>query len=472
MKNASYRAPRALSILPTPMQTKSLPRMAVPLMISFTARFLFSMVDMAYAAVLGEDNAAVGAIGFYIPFQAFYIAIWVGLSAGFTATISRAFGSGDEARVVELKRGMGRIFAFLIPMLLAGGVAIWFATPHLGLEPRLAAAFRVYATTMMIGMPLTGFWAIYPDSIVKAHHDTRSTMIAGLLSSATNITLNTVFVFVVGLGLFGIALGTVLSRIAGLSYAMVRAHRLERARLAAARVGTTGPPTAADRAPAVRAILVLAVPGALTYALTAFEGGVVNWILKSLPDSTTAIASYGVYHQLLALATMPAAGTSVAVVPFAARLLPQGRGAEVLADLRRGVLLVLVVSLALTTMAGLLFAEPVAGFFVKRSGNGDAGASPMLLEVLRLLPAGAAAAAPFTVLRPVFEAAACPRVGVRLSVLRFVVFSLPAVLVGRALAPTVGLTPLTGVVAGLIAASSLASALAARLTRRVIAGRC
>ena len=56
------------------MTTKSLPLLALPLVISFTTRFLFQFVDMAFAAsYLGKS--AVAAIAFYSPFQALYIAI-------------------------------------------------------------------------------------------------------------------------------------------------------------------------------------------------------------------------------------------------------------------------------------------------------------------------------------------------------------------------------------------------------------
>ena len=101
------------------MSTKSLQRMATPLMVSFTLRFLFTFVDLAYAAVLGEDAAAVAAIGFYAPLQSIYIAIWVGLSAGFPACLSKAFGHRDDVRIRQLKRSMLRLLAVLVPVLLA-----------------------------------------------------------------------------------------------------------------------------------------------------------------------------------------------------------------------------------------------------------------------------------------------------------------------------------------------------------------
>ena len=74
------------------------------------------------------------------------------------------------------------------------------------------------------------FWSIIPDSIVKAHHDTRSTMWAGIWSNVINVVLNTIFTFVFHWGIFGIALSTVVGRFGGLVYAQRRARAHEAAR--------------------------------------------------------------------------------------------------------------------------------------------------------------------------------------------------------------------------------------------------
>lgn len=445
------------------MSTKSLQSMAAPLMVSFTLRFLFIFVDLAYAAVLDDDNAAVAAIGFYAPLQSIHIALWVGLSAGFTACLSRAFGHRDQPRVAQLKRSMLVILAVMIPSLSAFGVGVYLAVPHLGLEPRLAEAFRIYASTLAIGGPLIGFWSIYPDSIVKAHQDTRSTMIAGLASAFTNVALNTLFVFAFGWGIFGIAFATVISRLAGLGYAVHRTRVLEQARESTAW-------RASDQSwPApVATILRLAAPGALTHVLMAIEGGVINKVLTGLPESTTAIASFAVYQQLLMLAMMPAAGASVAIIPYVALTLPSGDLERIRREFASTLRLIVAIAIGMTVCTGWLFAEPLASFFVDRQPGGHGGAAPPTIEALRLLPLAALVGAPFYILRPVFEAAHRPRAGIEVSIARFVVLSAPLILAGRYLAPAVGLDALTGVILGIVTATGLATALAAHRAKSVL----
>ncbi len=439
--------------------------MAAPLVISFTLRFLFTFVDLAYAAVLRDDNASLAAIGFYAPVQSIFIALWVGLSAGFTASLANAFGHRDTARIDQLKRSMLRMLSILIPVLsVVIGSTVWLVTPYLGLEPRMADAFRIYATTLTVGMPLAGFWSIYPDSIVKAHQDTRSTMVAGIASTITNVVLNTLFVFGFGWGIFGIAFATILSRFSGLFYAMYRARVLEREREAEGWTSQT-PEWPAP----LSTILRLSVPGAVTWLLQALEAVVINKLLLGLPDSTTAIASFAVYNQMLMFALMPAAGTSVAVVPYVARVLPEDGPARIRQDLRTTVSYIMLLAGVLTVCMGWLFAEPLADFFVQRQTGEDAtGASSSTVDALRLLPLSALAAVPFLVLRPVFEAAHLPRIGVQVSVARFVLLSPPLMLAGRYVGPEIGLDGLRGIILGLVASAALATLWTVRQARWVL----
>ena len=464
--------------MPPSRPSPGLPQLALPLIASFTLRFAFGMVDLVYATRLEDPEPAVAAIGFYLPFQAGFVALWVGLSSGLTAALSRAFGHRDESRVTALRRATFRILAVVIPCASLAGVAIHFGLPHLGaldpdyaLEPDLVDAFQIYGTTMLVGMPLTGFWSILPDSIVKAHHDTRSTMVAGLLATGTNFALNTLFVFGLGLGLFGIALATIVSRLTALAYATSRAARLERGR----RGEWPASPASAPRwSPPVREIILLGSPSTLAFVLTATELALINGMLVTVPDSTEAIASWGVFHQLMQLSLMPTIAAGAAVLPFVARRVPEGQIDTVRRDLVRTGLLAAAAGLLVTVPAGVLFPDTVGGFFVRASQAGklvvgdDVGfvATSRTKELLQLLPLIALAALPFLLLRPVFEALSRARVGILVTVLRFGVLSYPLLILGRFVAPRLGAPAVVGVAGGLGTAAAIASLATVLLARR------
>lgn len=435
--------------------------MALPLIVSFTLRQAFSMVDLVYARFLDDPNA-LAAIAFYIPFQEIFSAVWVGLSAGFTAQLARAFGRRDADRVRDLDRAMRRILFALIPIFALGGVAVHFTLPHVGMDQGVLAAFQVYGTTLLVGMPLTGFWSIHPDSVVKAHYDTRSTMLAGIYATITNVALNTLFVFGLDLGLFGIALATVLSRLTALAYATSRARQHERNRVTSPDWPAPGDVRGTG---AARSIFLLAMPAGATMALASLEGWLVNGLLNAAEQPDRALATYGVYHALLRITLMPAIATAVAVVPFVARRIHETSDPGAVGrDLRRALALAGGIGLAFALPVGVLFPEQVAAYFVPSDGAG-ALADPSTRTAMRLLPLALLANLPFLILRPTFEALHRPKAGLLVSTLRFALFSPPLVLLGHGMTPE---QPALGVLGGLISAALLASATAAFLAARAI----
>src|SRR6266704_3287398 len=244
--------------------------MAAPIILSFTMRSLFTFVDMFYASTLGDKAVAVvGALS--MPFEFLMIATWVGVSTGLTSNLSRAMGAREGARIEQLLAVSRTIVRVLVPVFAALGAAAYFGADHLGLPPGVAPLFAVYVGVLVGGSALSSFWSIIPDSIVKAHHDTKSTMWAGIWSNLINVGLNTIFLFVFHWGVFGIAFSTVLGRFGGLVYALRKAAAHEAGRKAS---GLDTDPTL-DPHP-FRSFMGLAVPSTLTFGLMAVETALVN----------------------------------------------------------------------------------------------------------------------------------------------------------------------------------------------------
>jgi Na+-driven multidrug efflux pump len=308
-----------------PRRPATLLRLAAPLMVSFTLRSLLTAVDLPYGALLGD--AAVAAMGLAFPLEFVFLACWIGLSGAMTSHLSRAMGARREERMAAIVRATTRLVVTVSALFLALAAAVWAVTPHLGLDAEVAANFRIYAPILVAGAALAGFWSVIPDSIVKAHHDTRSTMIAGLISGGLNLVLNTVFLLL-GWGIFGLALATFLGRTGGLAYNLWRARTLEAER----RRAWSAEPSTPDPEPLARpyrALLALAVPTALAYVLMACEGVIGNAALAGYPSSKPSLAAFAIFHRTSSLLLMPVAGTAVAMLPFVARALGEGRGAEV-----------------------------------------------------------------------------------------------------------------------------------------------
>jgi Na+-driven multidrug efflux pump len=431
--------------------------MTVPLVISFWMRSLFTFVDTYYASFLSD--AAVAAIGLSFPFEFMMIAVWVGMSTGLTSNFSRAMGAGEETKLQQYLKATWTLVLLCIPVFLLLGVFCWVFAGRLAPDPEVAHQFAIYGSVLVAGSALTLFWSVLPDSIVKAHGDTKATMWAGIWSNVINVVLNTIFVFLFHWGVFGIAFSTVLGRFGGLIYALRKAAGHEAARKARGLPAVAG----VDAHP-YRALFALAVPSALSYVLMAGETGVVNWLLAGLEHGKEALAAYAIYYRVFQFVVMPAIAASVAMLPFAARRI----GEKDMAGVRGGLKdahLALAAYVALAAPVLFFAAPPLA-----RHLSGSPLTLAYLVPALRVAPLAALLATPFFLCRPVFEGMGRGRPGLTMSVLRYVVLAAPAAAAGVWLAPALHVSEVLGLIYGLMAATAISSLAFLAWTRKALIG--
>jgi len=433
-------ATRTTAVSPTVL------RMAGPLVVSFWMRAAVTFVDTIYASLVGDT--AVAAIGLAIPFEFLMIALWVGLSTGLTSGLSRAMGSREYNKITQYIRASWALVGLFGPLFTLVGAALWFAAPRLGLEPETARAFQIYGTVLIAGSAFTSFWSVIPDSLVKAHQDTRSTMWAGIYTNVLNLGLNTLFLFVFEWGLFGIALSTVLGRIGGLGYALVRAAQHERRRKTAAGYF----PPERDPSP-YRTILALAIPSSLTFTLMAFEVALVNGLLAHMKQATEAIAAYSIYYRVVLFALQPIIAIAVAILPFAASRI----GAGDLLGVRRG--------LRDATLASSVYCLLLVGplmWFLAPWLSAELTESQITYHyttfALRTVPLACLTGALFLLCRPVFEAMNRGRPGLIMAIVRYLGLTLPAAWFGMQAAEGLGRPALQGMIVGLLVAAAISSA--------------
>lgn len=402
---------------------------------------------MVFAGSLPEADQAIAAIGLTFPFEFLFIACWVGASNGLTARLSAALGANEGEKIEQLKRATLRIVAALSALFAVLAVALWFGA-DLYAPAEIVEPFRIYATVLMGGSALTAYWSIVPDSVVKMHHDTRATMWAGLASSIVNVVLNATFVFVFGWGIFGIALSTVLGRLAGLAYAIARARQHERARIAS---GTCDRPGRFERP--VRAILVLAVPSGITYVLLAIEGVWVNKILGARADCLSVLPAWTIFDQTTRFLSMPMIATGVAMLPLAARLHGRGDVLGIRRELRTGLLFGLGYVVALVPLL-LLFGASLGAALAETEASQAATRAAM-----RWVPLAVLALSPLFLLRSTFDGMQMPRPGLVVSLIRSLVLVVPLVVLGLEVAPSIGVEPVVGAVLGFGLGAGVASGL-------------
>jgi Na+-driven multidrug efflux pump len=449
----------------------SILRLTGPLIISFWLRSTFQWVDTFFAAELeqleglkGLGDASIAAIGLALPFEFLSIACWVGTSNGLTAHLAAAMGAGEGQRVEQLKSAAWKIILVLAAVFVAMAGAIWAWTDLFLSDPLLAKQFRIYAAIVVGGSALTSFWSILPDSVVKAHQDTRGTMWAGVLSGVANVILNAIFVFVFHWGIWGIAVSTVLGRLAGLAYAIQRANGHEKRRIAAAKDLQPG---IFDRP--VKAILNIAGPSSITYLLMALESIAVLALISQLSAdaiTTPLLAAWSIFDRTLRFLLMPAIACSVAFLPLAARYVGLNDVAAIRSEfkvaMRASYLYILAFVLPLTWLVGPWIADVLSDTPATRG---------YAAEGMPFLPLAVVAATPFFLSRSVFDGMQKPRPGLWASIIRAFVFFLPSLALGYGLASVLQVSPMMGLCGGTIVALAGGSMLLKKWMEQFLAER-
>lgn len=434
-------------------------RLTGPLVISFWLRAAFQWIDSFFAAELdgaqGWGDVSRAAITLTVPFEFMIIACWVGTSNGLTARLAAAMGAREGDRVEQLKRVTKRLTVVLSALFLLISAAVFFGAEHYVKGEIEARQFKIYAAVLLSGSAVTSFWSILPDSIVKAHHDTKSTMWAGVLSGTTNAVLNTVFMYVFHWGIFGIAFSTVLGRIAGLAFALHRAAVHERRRVAGGKYVEPG-----TYARPIAAILAIAFPASLTFLLMSFESLAVNEILRRGIDATPRLAAWGLFDQTVRFMAMPLIACGVAMLPLAARCYGNGDLSGIRNEVRTALGAAAIYSLVIVLPFAWFLGPPLTRFLT----NGELAQEWTKLG-MRYVPLAVVAMGPIFILRSTFEGMQMPRPGLVVSLIRTVLLVVPLTWIGVQVAPQVGLLAIEGAYLGFIIGVGISSGLMGWLLR-------
>ena len=206
-------------------------RLAVPALGALVAEPLFLLADTAMVGHLGATPLA--GLGLASAVLQTIIGLMVFLAYATTPAVARRLGAGDERGAVAsgvdglwLALGLGVVLA------LAG----WWATPWLvgvfGASAAVSAEASVYLSISMAGLPamLVVFAA---TGLLRGLQDTRTPLWVAGVGFTVNIGLNALFIYGLGWGIAGSAIGTVIAQ-----WGMVAVYLVVVARHAA-RVGAS-----------------------------------------------------------------------------------------------------------------------------------------------------------------------------------------------------------------------------------------
>jgi putative MATE family efflux protein len=186
--------------------------LAWPRIVTGLARMSKSAADVAMVGV-GVGPAAIAGVGFASPYWGAAFTIGGGLAAGTIALVSQRFGAEAFDQLGQAVRSsVFLVLALLVPL----AVLFWTAPERLiqvlSDDPRVVALGATYLGTVAVGVPFAGLNLIGSRALIGAD-DAWIPMVVRAGGAVVNIGLNAVFIFGLGMGVRGAALGTVLANI-------------------------------------------------------------------------------------------------------------------------------------------------------------------------------------------------------------------------------------------------------------------
>ena len=336
---------------------------ALPLLAGSLLQQFYNMVD---SWVVGRyvGDGALAAVGVGFPVLTMFSSLFIGLSNGGTVVIAQFFGAGKMDRVRDAVDTVYAAFLMsIVPLTALALLAVGPILRLLQVEP--GAYDEAYLYLMVVCAGLTGSVGYNLNAgILGGLGNSRSTLLFLAVASVMNIVLDLALVLACGLGVLGVALGTIIAQafswLFGVAYINRRYPEIS-LRLF---------PRTFDRA-LFRQIMGIGLPAGVQMSLVALGAMVVMGKINSYGKEFTA--GYNVGFRLDQLAFLPIQSLSSAVVSFVG----QNIGARQLDRARQGIQITVMLSAAwavLMTAVLMPFSEPLVAFFSDTPAVVHAGA--------------------------------------------------------------------------------------------------
>ncbi len=199
---------------------------SLPYMFAYFLQILYGLADLyvigQYCDVDSTTAVSNGAQVMYL-----VTVVLIGLAMGTTVLTARAVGAKDNARARIIIGNTITMFAVIAAVLLVFLLCMrsWIVSV-MDTPPEAVAGMEHYLTVCFIGIPFIIAYNIIA-SIFRGLGDSRSPMYFVAVACVVNIALDYLFIGYFGLGAMGAALGTTLSQMASVLFAIgaIRRHR-------------------------------------------------------------------------------------------------------------------------------------------------------------------------------------------------------------------------------------------------------
>ena len=207
---------------------KTLGQLFVPICIEIIFFMLAGMVDTLMLSSVGDQ--AVGAVGTANTYIGMFIIMYSVVSNGMMAVMTQNIGAGKPG-VAYQARQLGVIFnavvGFIISSILYFGAG--FILDVVGIAEALREPAVIYLQIVGGFSFLNALVPIF-SGYLRAFGFLRQPLVATIIANILNLCLNAVFLFVLDMGVAGVAIATVISKVLNLVLVLIASLRLVKAK--------------------------------------------------------------------------------------------------------------------------------------------------------------------------------------------------------------------------------------------------
>lgn len=358
--------------------TKHLLLFALPLFVGNLFQQFYNLVDSVIVGkyINADALAATGSCG---SLSFLFFSLSSGLAIGIGIIVAQYFGAGDEGKIREAISSSFYVLA--ISALVVTLIGVTLARPILRLlhtpEGPILENAVVYLRTTCCGII---FIALYNgvSSVLRALGDSKTPLIFLIISSFFNVGMDLLLVIRFDMGVFGVALATVIAQALSVVVSMVYAFtKVPYFRLSRAEIAPN------------RHIIIhsfnLGVPIALQSSMIAISLIVLQGVVNGFGN--TAMSAYTITSKVDVVISMFYNAISSALTTYAG----QNYGAEkydrVRGAYKRGVLFVTIYNVVMIPIVFLL-SRTIVGFFVNEKEVIDLGVKAVRITCFMYLALG------------------------------------------------------------------------------------
>ena len=285
---------------------KAVATMAVPTMISMLVVVIYNMADTFFIGQT-KDPLQVAAVSLATPVFMIFMALGHLFGIGGSSAISRALGERRKDRAWHISSfccygslGLGVMVAVISVLGMEQILHL------IGASENTIGFARQYLTIISIGAPTIMFSTAFAN-ILRGEGASRESMVGNLLGTIVNIVLDPVMILMLGWGVTGAALATIIGNIAACLFYLQYFLRKKSTLSISWKYFKAGDGIA-------KSVVAIGIPASLNNILMSFANIILNQALVGYGD--TPVAAMGVAMKSNMLVVLLQIGLCVGIQPL------------------------------------------------------------------------------------------------------------------------------------------------------------